>query len=48
MELFVDLAHKYNKTIILVTHSRETAAYADRIILLGDGIIESGASHGIA
>lgn len=42
MELFVWLASKYRKTVIIVTHSEEVAVYADRHILLKDGLIESG------
>ena len=36
MELLKDL-HKKWRTIIMVTHSKETAEYADRIIFLKDG-----------
>jgi putative ABC transport system ATP-binding protein len=37
MELMVDMARRYNQTIVLVTHDTELAAYADRIITLVDG-----------
>lgn len=40
MELLRDL-HKQGKTIIMVTHSAETAKYADRIIFLADGAVIS-------
>ena len=39
MDLFKDL-NKKGLTIILVTHSREVAEYAQRIIHLKDGLIE--------
>ena len=45
MELFVWLASKYRKTVIIVTHSEEVAVYADRHILLKDGLIESGVTR---
>ncbi len=41
MDLFVRLAHEHHKTVIIVTHSKETASYADRLISLKDGKIES-------
>lgn len=41
MDLFVRLAHEHHKTVIIVTHSKETADYADRLVTLKDGIIES-------
>lgn len=41
MELLVRLAHEYHKTVIVVTHSEETASYTDRIVLLKDGVIVS-------
>jgi putative ABC transport system ATP-binding protein len=34
--LFAELAHKYGKTVILITHDREVAAQADEQILLKD------------
>lgn len=40
MKLFDDI-HKNGNTIIIVTHEEEIAAYANRIIRLRDGIIES-------
>lgn len=39
MQLFVEL-NKEGKTIIVVTHEEEVAAYAERVIFLRDGIIE--------
>jgi len=38
MQLLRDL-HKEGKTIIMVTHSTETARYADRVIFLADGAV---------
>lgn len=37
MRLFVALAKQYQKSVVIVTHSAELAAYADRIILMRDG-----------
>ena len=45
MELFVWLANKYRKTVIIITHSEEVAVYADRHILLKDGLIESSVTR---
>lgn len=39
MELMVNLCRKYNETLVLVTHDRDLALYADRIITLQDGRI---------
>ncbi len=36
MKIFMDLK-KQNKTIVMVTHTKEVAKYADRIIFLKDG-----------
>lgn len=41
MELMVNLCRKYNETLVLVTHDRDLALYADRIITLQDGAIVS-------
>lgn len=41
MEMIKDFAHKYNQTIILVTHEPELAEYATRVITLADGEIVS-------
>lgn len=38
MELFVQL-NREGKTVIIVTHEKEIAAYANRMILLRDGVI---------
>ena len=39
MNMIVGMAHKYNQTIVLVTHDPEMAKYADRIVTLIDGDI---------
>jgi putative ABC transport system ATP-binding protein len=39
MKLFVELADKYNKSIVFVTHSEDLAAYARRVVMLRDGLI---------
>ena len=31
--------HREGKTIVLITHEREIAEYADRIVLIRDGIL---------
>ena len=41
MEMIVGLARKHHETLILVTHDREIAQYADRIVHLLDGTIKS-------
>jgi len=40
MKLFSDI-HKLGNTVILVTHEEEIASYANRVIRLRDGMIES-------
>jgi putative ABC transport system ATP-binding protein len=40
MELISSL-HKQGKTIIMVTHESDIAGYAQRIIYLKDGVVES-------
>jgi putative ABC transport system ATP-binding protein len=39
MELFVDVAKKHNTTVIIVTHEATIAAYADREIIVRDGLL---------
>ncbi|WP_296682945.1 ABC transporter ATP-binding protein [Flavobacterium sp.] len=43
MKLFSDI-HASGNTVILVTHEEEIAAYANRVIRLRDGLIESDTS----
>lgn len=38
-----DLAHSYGRTVAVVTHDRDFAAASDRIIVMSDGQIVSGA-----
>ena len=40
-ELLLKLRKQYGQTILLVTHDKELAGIADRIIEIKDGIIES-------
>jgi putative ABC transport system ATP-binding protein len=41
MDIFAELNRSEGMTIVLVTHEREIAAYASRIIHLHDGLITS-------
>lgn len=41
MEIMVNMAREYNETLILVTHDRDIAQYADRIVYIVDGNIKS-------
>ena len=41
MDLIIDLAHQHQQTLLIVTHDQEVASYADRIIHVLDGRIES-------
>lgn len=45
MELMVRMCRKYNQTMILVTHDRDIAKYADRIVHLIDGDIDSDVNN---
>jgi putative ABC transport system ATP-binding protein len=44
MEILVEL-HERGETILLVTHERDIAAYADRLITLRDGTVEKDERH---
>lgn len=49
MELMVRLCRKNNQTLVLVTHDRELALYADRIITLIDGkVVDDRSNQSIA
>lgn len=39
-DLLKELSHKYNRTIIMVTHNSELAAATDRSIYIRDGMVE--------
>lgn len=40
MDIFARLAHEENKCVIIVTHSKEVAAYADKIMRIANGKVE--------
>jgi putative ABC transport system ATP-binding protein len=42
MDLLDRLTRQQGKNLILVTHSNEAAAYADRILILRDGKLVNG------
>ena len=46
LELLLELHRERKTTLVLVTHSREIAAKAERVVLLQDGRIASGGDHG--
>ena len=39
LELFARLHRNWGQTIVLVSHAREVAAYADRVLSMQDGVI---------
>ena len=41
MNLIINLAHQHKQTMLIVTHDQEVASYADKIIHVLDGRIES-------
>lgn len=41
MKLIADMARENSQTLIIVTHDPETTAYANRVIHLRDGLVES-------
>lgn len=45
MGIMVSMAKQYHETLIIVTHDREIARYADRIITIHDGNIQSDESN---
>jgi putative ABC transport system ATP-binding protein len=42
MDLLVGVARSDNTTVLLVTHDANVAAYADRTVLVADGLVEDG------
>lgn len=48
MNLMVELNKKQGITIVMVTHERDMAAYAKRVIHFRDGLIESDKKNGTA
>jgi putative ABC transport system ATP-binding protein len=41
MELITGIAREHNQTLVIVTHDLEISAYADQIIHIKDGMVES-------
>lgn len=41
MNIMIDMARKYNQTLIIVTHDQEIADFADRIVTIVDGDVVS-------
>ncbi|MDO4500294.1 MAG: ABC transporter ATP-binding protein [Erysipelotrichaceae bacterium] len=41
IEVFKELAHKFGKTIIVVTHSNNVSAMSDHRVILKDGILQA-------
>ena len=41
IEVFKELAHKFGKTIIVVTHSNNVSAMSDHRLLLKDGVLQA-------
>src|SRR4051812_25014394 len=41
LDLLLQLNREEGTTLVLVTHDRQLASYADRVIVLADGVIES-------
>ena len=39
VSILVDLAHKYNKCVIIITHAAEVAEKADVVFKMDDGIL---------
>ncbi len=44
-DLLKDLSHKYNRTIIMVTHNPELSDATDRSIYIRDGTVEKEVTH---
>jgi putative ABC transport system ATP-binding protein len=41
MDLMTGLAREQGATVIIVTHDARTAAYADRVAMVRDGLVSS-------
>ena len=39
--ILAELAHKYNKCVIIITHAAEVADRADRVLKMDDGVLKS-------
>jgi putative ABC transport system ATP-binding protein len=39
MDLLVGLAREQGTTVIIVTHDARVAAYADRVVMVRDGLV---------
>jgi putative ABC transport system ATP-binding protein len=39
MELLVDIAHEQGTSVLMVTHEHRVAAYADRTVVVRDGVL---------
>jgi putative ABC transport system ATP-binding protein len=48
LDLLLQLNREEGTTLVLVTHDRQLASYADRVIVLADGVIESDRLNGEA
>lgn len=46
MEMIRNFARRFHQTIIMVSHDADTAAYADRILTLRDGVIIADSKKG--
>ncbi len=44
-DLLKELSHKYNRTVIMVTHNPELADATDRSIYIKDGMVEKEVTH---
>ena len=45
MELFIAMAREHGTTVIMVTHEPSIAAYADREVIVRDGVVAAAAQH---
>lgn len=42
MELLSSSVKKYNQTLVMITHNHEIAKYADRVLVIEDGLVRDG------